>query len=82
MSKERSPSLTHLIYNKNKNGIAFLFSLLLFFSVLFKGSFFACFSLKISPIAPRVPSVSIALDGIKTLFAGPFATSANDSNDL
>ena len=52
------------------------------FSVLFKGSFFACFSLKISPIAPRVPSVSIALDGIKTLFAGPFATSANDSNDL
>ncbi len=50
--------------------------------VSFEDNFFACFSLKISPIAPRVPSVSIALDGIKTLFAGPFATSINDSNDL
>ena len=51
------------------------------FPVSFEGSFFTCFSLNISPIAPRVPSVSIALDGIKTLFAY-FATSANDSNDL
>ena len=39
------------------------------FPVSFEGSFFTCFSLNISPIAPRVPSVSIALDGIKTLFA-------------
>ena len=52
------------------------------FGVSEEGNLFACFSLKISPIALRVPSVSIALDGIKTLFAGPFATSANDSNDL
>ncbi len=33
----------------------------------------ACFFFKISPIASRVPSVSIALDGIKTLFAEPLS---------
>ena len=49
------------------------------FVVSIEGSFF---SLNNSPIAPKLPNVSTAFDGRNTLFAGPFAISVRDSNDL